>query len=194
LVSVTSLSARDETPSDELQNWTQGPVRWLMLPSDWREVQRIEEASEAVEFIETFWRLRDSDPLTEVNEFQAQFASHVEAADQLYGEDGIRGSLTDRGRALILLGPPPRMRLGSEAALAWKPGRRSKRRSTTREVRIEVWRYPEENLSPKLVRVLIAADLDPSVELKFRIGRRRTELADGESALILVARLALVQD
>jgi GWxTD domain-containing protein len=141
-----------------------------------------------------FWRLRDPQPATAENELREQFGARVEAADLLYGEKEARGSLTDRGRALILLGPPPRMSLTSEEALAWKPGRRSRQRATTREIRVETWRYEEGELPAKLVRVLRAADLEPHIELKFRLGRRGAQLVEGENSLLLISRLALVQD
>ncbi|MCZ6726491.1 MAG: GWxTD domain-containing protein [Acidobacteria bacterium] len=175
-------------------SWAQGPVRWLLLPSEWRELKRIENPAKAVNFIESFWRLRDSDPTTELNEFRAEFASRVEAADLLYNERDTRGSLSDRGRALILLGPPPHMRIGSEETLAWKPGRRLSQRSTLREIRVEIWRYPEEELPAKLVGVLRAAGLEPTVELKFTLGRRGAQLASGGNSLIIVSRLALIRD
>ena len=189
-----STSARQEAESAELLAWAEGPIRWLLLPSEWRELKRIEDPSEAANFVEAFWRLRDPDLTTADNEYRAQFAARVEAADQLYAEDEVRGSLTDRGRALILLGPPPHMRVGTEQGLVYKAGRRAGRRSTTREIRIEVWRYPEAELPEQFVRVLRAADLDPNVELKFHLGRRGAQLAEGANSLILAARLALVQD
>lgn len=190
-----ALAEREpEAASEELLRWAEGPVRWLLLPVEWRELKRIEGSAEALNFIETFWGLRDSDPTTELNEFRARFASRVEAADLLYDERDTRGSLTDRGRALILLGPPPHMRIGSEEALAWKPGRRLSQRSATRDVRVEIWRYSEEELPTKLVGVLRAAGLEPTVELKFRLGRRGARLATGGNSLIIVSRLALVRD
>lgn len=138
--------------------------------------------------------MRDSNAATEENEFRAQFAERVEAADQLYAEDEVRGSLTDRGRALILLGPPPHLRVGTEVGLVYKAGKRAGKRSATREIPIEVWRYPESELPEKFVNVLRAAELDPNVELKFHVGRRGAQLAEGGNSLILAARLALVQD
>jgi GWxTD domain-containing protein len=164
------------------------------LPSEWRELKRIDNSAEAANFVESFWRLRDSDPTTELNEFRAQFASRVEAADLLYDERESRGSLTDRGRALILLGPPPHMRIGSEEVLAWKPGRRLRQRSASREVRVEIWRYPEEDLPAKLAGVLRAAGLEPIVELKFRLGRHGAQLAAGGNPLVIASRLALIRD
>lgn len=169
-------------------------MRWLLLPSDWREIKRIEDPAEALNFIEAFWRLRDSDPASADNPFRATFAARVEAADLLYTAGPDRGSLTDRGRALVLLGPPPHMRLTVEPALAWKPGRRQSQRATRREIRVEVWRYPEDELPEKLVRVLRAAGLEPDIEIKFHLGRRGATLAAGGNSLILAARLALVQD
>ena len=187
-------SQEHEAASDELLSWAQGPVRWLLLPSEWRELKRIEDAAESVNFIESFWRLRDSDLATEHNEYRSQFAQRVEAADLLYTEDEVRGSLSARGRALILLGPPPHLKVGTEAGLVYKAGRRAGKRSTTREIRIEVWSYPEADLPQKFVRVRRAAGLDPKVELKFHLGRRGAELAEGANSLILAARLALVLD
>ena len=193
-VAPTHAGRKPEAASEELLSWAQGPVRWLLLPTEWRELKLIRDPAEALNFVETFWRLRDSDPRTALNEFRAEFASRVEAADLLYDERDERGSLTDRGRALILLGPPPHMRIGSEEALAWKPGRRLSQRSTNREIRVEVWRYPETELPTKLVEVLRAAGLEPTVELKFRLGRNGAQLAAGSNSLLIVSRLALIRD
>ncbi len=53
---------------------------------------------------------RDPDLEKPGNECAKTFYQRVEAADRLYSEGGTRGSLTERGRALILLGPPPVLR------------------------------------------------------------------------------------
>lgn len=183
-----------DAASTELLAWAQGPVRWLLMPAEWRDLKKIDEPAQAINFIEAFWRLRDPNSRTENNEYRSQFAARVEAADQLYTEEGVRGSLTDRGRALILLGPPPHLRVGTEVGLVFKAGRRAGKRSTTREIRVEVWRYPESELPDKFVRVRRAADQDPTVELKFHLGRRGAQLAEGANSLILASRLALIQD
>lgn len=57
-------------------------------------------------FIEEFWKKRDSDPLTEANEFKDEYLKRVEEAKHLFTESGHSGWLTDRGRIFILLGPP----------------------------------------------------------------------------------------
>ena len=87
-----------------------GPTRWLMLPDEHKRFRRLDTTREAIGFIEAFWLRRDPDPGTPGNEFSRTFYERVEAADRLYSEEGVRGSMTDRGRALVLLGPPPSIR------------------------------------------------------------------------------------
>ncbi|NWG14490.1 MAG: GWxTD domain-containing protein, partial [Acidobacteria bacterium] len=56
-------------------------------------------------FIERFWKLRDTDPSTEENEFRTEHYSRIQYANEhLY--DGIPGWKTDRGRIWMLHGAP----------------------------------------------------------------------------------------
>ncbi|MFQ6082463.1 MAG: GWxTD domain-containing protein [Candidatus Aminicenantia bacterium] len=57
-------------------------------------------------FIEEFWKRRDPDPDTEINEFKEQYFHRIEEANRLFKEGGTPGWLQDRGRIYILLGPP----------------------------------------------------------------------------------------
>ncbi len=68
---------------------------FLNLPPEKREV-----------FIEEFWKKRDPDPTTEINEFKEQYFQRIEEANHLFKEGGTPGWLQDRGRIYILLGPP----------------------------------------------------------------------------------------
>ncbi|HVR44167.1 MAG TPA: GWxTD domain-containing protein [Thermoanaerobaculia bacterium] len=64
-----------------------------------------EEARER--FLDEFWTRRDPTPKTEENEFRSSFDARVAFADRAFaGPQGERGSLTERGRALVLLGKP----------------------------------------------------------------------------------------
>ncbi len=56
-------------------------------------------------FIEDFWKKRDPDPSTEVNEYKKEFYRRIEYANQRFKE-GPPGWKTDRGRIYIYLGPP----------------------------------------------------------------------------------------
>ena len=62
--------------------------------------------SERSRFIEDFWKSRDPDPTTEINEYKVEYLKRVAEAKHLFTEGGTSGWLTDRGRIYILLGPP----------------------------------------------------------------------------------------
>lgn len=170
-----------------------GPTRWLMLPEELRQVQRMRTNREAVDWLEDFWRRRDPDPGQPGNEAAKVFYQRVEAADRLYSDGGVRGSLTDRGRALILLGPPPVLRYSQKRAPAWEPGRPGgKPAIQTRDVVLESWVYSLDGLSPELrERVAREAPERTELELVFLVEPRRTELLEGEKILDLAVRAAV---
>jgi len=62
--------------------------------------------SERARFIAEFWKRRDLDPATEVNEYKNEYLKRIEEAKHLFTEGGTLGWLTDRGRIYVLLGPP----------------------------------------------------------------------------------------
>ena len=61
---------------------------------------------ERKEFIKEFWKRRDPDPTTEVNEFKEEYYRRIEEANRLFRGEGREGWLTDRGRIYIIFGPP----------------------------------------------------------------------------------------
>ncbi|MFZ2054756.1 MAG: GWxTD domain-containing protein [Candidatus Aminicenantales bacterium] len=63
-------------------------------------------ASERPHFVEQFWKNRDNDPDTEINEYKNEYLKRIDEAKHLFTEGGTSGWLTDRGRIYILLGPP----------------------------------------------------------------------------------------
>jgi GWxTD domain-containing protein len=56
-------------------------------------------------FQDEFWKKRDPDPDTETNEFRTEYFDRMAEADRLFTANRP-GRLTDRGKTLILLGPP----------------------------------------------------------------------------------------
>lgn len=62
--------------------------------------------SERGAFIDEFWKRRDTDPTTEVNEFKQEYEARVAAATNMFHGEGKPGWLTDRGRIYVLFGPP----------------------------------------------------------------------------------------
>lgn len=58
------------------------------------------------DFLAEFWKKRDTNPETPVNEFRQDFLERMRYADQYFGRPKTRGALTDRGRVLLTYGRP----------------------------------------------------------------------------------------
>ncbi|MGB6000290.1 MAG: GWxTD domain-containing protein [Thermoanaerobaculia bacterium] len=175
--------------------WAEGPVSWLIQPEEWKDLRQATRPGEAMAFIEEFWARRDPDPATAENTFHDSFFSRVEAADILYSEATVEGSMSDRGRALILLGSPSVVRIGNESTLAWEQGEENKRGVGTRNQRIEIWGYRLEDLPANLVRSATASKKGNGdvleLTLTFVIEARGAHLHEGEELLELAARSAV---
>ncbi len=57
-------------------------------------------------FLFNFWRNRDADPATTVNEFKREYYKRIEYANQAYSSFQRKGWQTDRGRVHIVYGRP----------------------------------------------------------------------------------------
>lgn len=169
-----------------------GPTRWLMLADEIKQSQRLRTTREAVDFVESFWRRRDPDP-EPGNPFAKAFYERVEAADRLYADGGERGSMTDRGRALILLGPPPVLRYSQKRVPSWDPGKPGNRAVVhSRNLVLEVWVYPLPELPPELVRRIAEDEPETTeVSLSFAVESRRTYLIEGHRYLEQAVRAAV---
>ena len=170
----------------------EGPTRWLMLPEEQRKFRRLHTTREAVDFIEAFWSRRDPDPHTPGNEFSKTFYERVEAADRLYSEGGTRGSLTDRGRALCLLGPPPVLRYNQKKVPGWDPGRPGAPSAVqTRTLSLESWVYTVQDLPAAFGQLVEKEDPRSEIVLVFAVDPRHTYLIEGEKYLEMAVRAAV---
>jgi len=88
------------------EDWSEGPVRYLMTSEERKEFDRLSDPLSRGEFIARFWKVRDTRPETPENEFRQEFDKRVAFADAEFSQDEVRGSLTDRGHVFVLLGPP----------------------------------------------------------------------------------------
>jgi GWxTD domain-containing protein len=89
--------------------WGEGAVKWLMTKEEAKQWKSVKTDDEAQAFVDLFWARRDPTPATARNEFKEDFDARVKFADDNFGDGRVPGSLTDRGRAFILLGPPYRV-------------------------------------------------------------------------------------
>lgn len=100
-----------------LDQWGDGPELTLLGTArekdDWKKM-RDDVARRS--FINEFWRKRDLHPSTEENEFRRDFLRRVAFADQAFVTERTRGSMTDRGRVFVLLGPPRLVRMAPLSA------------------------------------------------------------------------------
>lgn len=175
--------------------WIEGPVRWLVLPEEARSFRRLSSNAEVLAFIEEFWSRRDPDPETPGNPFAQRFFERVQAADLLYAGEGGKGSLTDRGRTLILLGSPSLLRYTQKSVPTWEPGgERDRRPSGTERLRVEVWGYQAEDLPDRLVARLEERGEELPAEVTFIEEPRATVLVAGEELLEEAARAAVRED
>jgi GWxTD domain-containing protein len=170
-----------------MRAWAEGPVRWLMLPSEAREFERLVNDGEARLFVDEFWRRRDPDPGSDENRVREEFLLRVAQADDAYREGERRGAMTDRGRALVLLGSPPLLRHGYRAAPAPSWRDRTGRPMPVRSMAVESWEYADRDLPAALV-ALLDAEGEGGVKITFAIGDQGARLIEGERYLELAAQ------
>lgn len=80
-------------------------VRYIITGKEKKVFLNLPDA-ERVHFIQEFWKKRDPNPETEINEFKDRYYKLIEEANHLFREGSTPGWLQDRGRIYILLGPP----------------------------------------------------------------------------------------
>ncbi len=80
-------------------------VRYIISDEEKKIFLELPEA-ERENFIEEFWRRRDTEPETEENEFRMDYMEKIETANKLFQGGVKKGYIQDRGRIFILLGPP----------------------------------------------------------------------------------------
>jgi GWxTD domain-containing protein len=71
-----------------------------------RRIKSIRDLDERRRYFMTFWNVRDPDPNTAINEYQEQFYSLIQYANDRYTNSFDEGWRTDRGRAIVKYGAP----------------------------------------------------------------------------------------
>jgi GWxTD domain-containing protein len=96
--------------SPEYREWAAGPVQFLMTKEESAKWKTLRTDDDARAFVALFWARRDPTPGTPRNELQEDFEARVDYANRNFGSgERQRGSLTDRGKTLILYGMPKRI-------------------------------------------------------------------------------------
>ncbi len=71
-----------------------------------KQIKKLKDVEAKREFLITFWKKRDPDPRTPVNEYRQEFYSRLQYANERYSSRYREGWKTDRGRVIIKYGPP----------------------------------------------------------------------------------------
>jgi GWxTD domain-containing protein len=106
LVAWIAASFAGAELSQTYTQWPEGPAGFLLTQSERKAYAQLQTDAEAKAFIDLFWAKRDPDLNTVQNEFKLDFEMRVKAADAQFSTDTLKGSLSDRGKVLILMGRP----------------------------------------------------------------------------------------
>jgi len=91
--------------NNTFKNWLSEDVAYIVTEDERKAYKKLQTDEEREQFIEQFWRRRDPDPDTEVNEYLEEHYERVAYANQHFAS-GIPGWKSDRGRIYIMYGPP----------------------------------------------------------------------------------------
>ncbi len=92
--------------SEKYQKWLHGTVRYIITSEEREAFLKLPTDDQRERFIDNFWRKRDPDPRTRVNEFQKEYIDRVEFVNKYFSTSLRPGMDTDRGMIYILFGCP----------------------------------------------------------------------------------------
>lgn len=149
-VGVSGLAA-DSLPA--VKEILKSPVGYLFTKDERKAIEKLTTDEQVQKFMELFWAKRDPDLNTQVNEFKADFEARVKAADKMFSTTTTPGSLTDRGRVLILLGRPSNVsNIPAGAVVQGAQGGEQGRSPYEERGATEIWVYKKDRLPQGIVK------------------------------------------
>lgn len=122
----------------KISEWNRSPEFVLIATeAEQREWAKLTDDESRRDFVSRFWRRRDP-------KFHDEFDRRVAFADETFGNEGARGSITDRGRVFVLVGTPHRVTIQPMNATRVLPTRLGDLRN--RQGTVEHWLYDREQL------------------------------------------------
>jgi GWxTD domain-containing protein len=104
LTIATSLgqSAQRAAPAAD---WATSPEAVFLTLDEQKSWRGLQSDADRARFQAEYWKRRDPDPSTQVNEFRQLVDARIAAADKYFALAGKPGSQTAQGRVFVLLGP-----------------------------------------------------------------------------------------
>jgi GWxTD domain-containing protein len=107
LTHTASADERVDRLPEIHKSWIERDVVYIITDREREVFLTLESVDERDRFIEAFWRRRDPNAVTPVNEFREEHYRRIEYANTQLGRDTFReGWQSDRGRFYIILGEP----------------------------------------------------------------------------------------
>lgn len=127
-----------EETENYYRKWLEQDVVYIIQAEEREVFEKLTTDEERDQFIEQFWRRRDSDPGTSENEARIEHYRRIQYANEHF-HAGIPGWKTDRGRIYIKFGPPDR--LNTYPAGGWYDRKSHEGGGSTAVYPFEVWEY-----------------------------------------------------
>ena len=148
--STTAADASTVPSYSGSTDWPDTAVRHLLTEAERMEFTGLPDDAARREGVFRFWKRLDPDPASPANEFEVEFYRRVQYADRTFSTETVRGSLSDRGRVLLILGPPSyvgKRRLSSSDDIMLRLNPTNRRFVTTNEnTEVETWYYRSDRI------------------------------------------------
>jgi len=110
LIFCPLVSHAQSALKETYQRWLDEDVAYIITADEQRAFVKLRTDEEREQFIEAFWRRRDTNPDTEQNEYRDEYYERIAYANQNFAFASVQGWRTDRGRIHILYGAPDEIR------------------------------------------------------------------------------------
>ncbi|MBC7933726.1 MAG: GWxTD domain-containing protein [Rubrivivax sp.] len=155
--------------SNMFKKWMNEDVAYIITDDEKRAWKKLQTDDEREQFIEGFWRRRDPDPDTELNEYLEEHYERVAYANQHFAS-GIPGWKSDRGRIYIMYGAPHEKETHPSGGSYERPSYEGGGSTTTYPFEIWFYRY-----LPGIGSGIEIEFVDPTGTGEYRIARSPDE-------------------
>ncbi|GAB4236206.1 MAG: hypothetical protein Kow00109_09650 [Acidobacteriota bacterium] len=165
-----------EEAEDYFKKWLDEDVVYIITPEERQVFEKLTTPEEKEQFIEQFWRRRDPDLTTPVNEFKEEHYRRLAYVNERF-KSGVPGWKTDRGRIYIIHGPPDEIEKHYMGQSYQRPSKEGGGMTVTYP--FEIWRYRH---IPGLGENIELEFVDPSGSGEFRLAKNPWE----KDALLMI--------